>query len=53
VTVITVKGLMDLDEYTDMLAWHSVHMSSPGLPDFDQFFIECAIKGFREVTRDE
>lgn len=51
--VIMVKGFIKLNDWCDMMAWHGAHMSSVGLPDFDQFFIECAVKGFEEVKRNE
>ena len=49
--VITVKGFMEFNQHIEMLAWHDAHMTSVGLPDFDQFLIECAVRGFEEVKR--
>jgi len=50
--VITIKGIMDYEEYTDMLAYYDAHQATIRPRDFDQFFIRCAYRGFKEVMKD-
>ena len=50
--VITVKGEIGYAWFSEMQAWHAYLIKKAGHPDFDEFFILCAIKGFKEVKRD-
>ena len=50
--IVTIKGEIDFMKWTEISAWYDIHMTSEGLPDFDQFILDCAIRGFEEVSRD-
>lgn len=50
--VVTIKGGIDFMKWTEMLAWYDAHVGTQADPDFDQFILDCAVRGFEEVKKD-
>jgi len=49
---VTIKGGIDFMKWTEMLAWYDAHVGTQADPDFDQFILDCAVRGFEEVKKD-
>jgi len=44
-----VKGEIDFMKWAEIRAWYDSRLLTLRYPDFDQFLIECAVRGFEEV----
>ena len=49
--IVTIKGEIEFMTWTAIMAWYDVHVDTLALPDFDQFLIECVVRGFEEVSK--
>ena len=47
--IIMVKGEIDFMKWAEIRAWYDSRLLTLRYPDFDQFLIECAVRGFEEV----
>lgn len=50
--VITIKGQLDYYVMIEMMVYHASLDEDTRPPDWEQFLIECAVRGFEEVKKD-